>query len=85
MTICPVKAIDSKPPPTGFDREKCVGFVDFLKEKTADQVKLCGLCFDKCPAGKLVKETLGIRKWKTLTDLGPAERQRFVGSFTCSL
>jgi epoxyqueuosine reductase len=79
---CPVNAIAGDlPPPTGFDRRRCVGFVDWLKEKTRDQVKLCGRCYNRCSAGKLVKETLRIGKWKTLDDLKTRDSDRLVSEF----
>ena len=73
------------PPPKGFDRNKCVSFVDWLKEKTSGQVKLCGVCFNKCPAGKAVQETLAVGKWTTLNDLETEDRRELVMQFTKSL
>jgi epoxyqueuosine reductase len=83
--ICPVNAIgDRMPPPSGFDRRKCVSFVDWVKRKTNEKVKLCGRCFNRCPAGKLVHETLRVRKWRTLDDLNVEARKRLVSQFETS-
>jgi epoxyqueuosine reductase QueG len=81
--VCPVNAIRSDvPPPTGFDRTKCVGFVDWIKQKTNEQLKLCGRCYNNCPAGKLVKKTLKIGRWTTLDDLEAEERNKLVSQFS---
>jgi epoxyqueuosine reductase QueG len=80
---CPVKAIRSDVvPPKGFDRNRCVGFIDWVKEKTDGQVKLCGICFNKCPAGKVVHKTLAVGKWTTLDDLKTEDKKRLVTQFT---
>jgi epoxyqueuosine reductase len=85
IRICPVEAIEHKmPPPTGFNRKKCVSFVDCLKRKTNERVKLCGYCFDQCPAGKLVHKTLKIRRWTTLRDLEAETRKKLVSEFMTS-
>ena len=82
INACPIHAIRSDmPPPIGFDREKCVAFIDWLKECTNDKVKLCGYCFNRCPTGKLVKKTLKIKKWRTLEDLKPANRMKLTDGF----
>jgi epoxyqueuosine reductase QueG len=79
---CPVNAIGSDvPPPKGFNRNRCVGFIDWVKEKTEDRVKLCGICFNKCPAGKIVNKTLAVGKWTTFDDLKTEDRQRLVAQF----
>ena len=85
-TNCPVNAIRSDvAPPKGFDRNKCVSFVDWVKEKTDGQVKLCGICFNKCPAGRVVHKTLKVGKWTTLNDLETEDRKKLVTQFTKSL
>jgi epoxyqueuosine reductase QueG len=82
IKACPMNAIRSDmPPPTGFDRKKCVSFVDWVKEKTNEEVKLCGCCYNQCPAGKLVQKTLKIKKWTTLDDLTAKDRQKFATEF----
>jgi len=82
---CPVNAIRSGvPPPKGFDRNKCVSFVDWLKEKTNDQVKLCGVCFNKCPVGKFVQKTLAVGKWTTLDDLKTEDKKKLAAQFTAT-
>jgi hypothetical protein len=48
-------------------------------------VKLCGICFNKCPAGKVVHKTLEVGKWSTLNDLEAEERRKLVTQFTKSL
>jgi epoxyqueuosine reductase QueG len=83
--VCPVNAIRRDvPPPKGYDRNKCVGFVDWLKEKTNDQVKLCGVCFNKCPAGKLAPKTLAIGRWTTLDDLKTEDKKKLTAQFTAT-
>jgi ferredoxin len=78
-----VKAIKSDvEPPKGFDRNRCVGFIDWVKEKTDGQVKLCGTCFNKCPAGKIIHKTLTVGKWTTLDDLKTEDRKRLVAQFS---
>jgi epoxyqueuosine reductase QueG len=85
MRICPVCAIEEKmPPPTGFDREKCVNFVDWIKRRTNEKVKLCGRCFNRCPAGKLIHRTLRVKKWMTLDDLTVQNQRRLVNEFNTS-
>jgi epoxyqueuosine reductase QueG len=81
-----VNAIGSDvPPPKGFDRSRCVSFVDWVKEKTGGQVKLCGICFNTCPAGKVVHKTLAVGKWTTLNDLKTEGRRKLVTQFTKNL
>jgi epoxyqueuosine reductase len=82
VNTCPINAIKNDvPPPVGFNREKCVAFIDWLRGCTNDKVKLCGCCFNKCPAGKLVRKTLKMEKWTTLEDLKPADRRKLTDSF----
>ena len=80
--ICPVHAIEADiPPPTGFQRKKCVSFVDWVKEETNGRIKLCGCCYDKCPTGKLVRKTLKVKKWTTLSALTPKDREEIVAKY----
>lgn len=82
IEVCPVSTIGRQmPPPTGFEREKCVCFVDWLKERTNEQVKLCGCCFNACPAGKYVKKTLEIKRWTTFDDLEAEFQKEIVSEF----
>jgi epoxyqueuosine reductase len=82
ITACPVNAIESKlPPPTGFDRKKCVCLVDWIRERTNGQVKLCGRCFSVCPSGKVIRKTLAIKKWTTLDSMEGALKRRLVDEF----
>ena len=63
----------------------CVSFVDWMKEKTDHQVKLCGVCFNKCPTGELVKKALVIGKWTTLDDLKTEDKKKLTAEFTATL
>jgi epoxyqueuosine reductase QueG len=82
IKVCPVNAIRSDmSPPKGFDRKKCVSFVDWVKEKTKGKVKLCGRCYNQCPAGRLVKKTLKVKKWTTLDDLMTKDRKKLTNDF----
>jgi epoxyqueuosine reductase QueG len=56
-----------------------------VKEKTGGQVKLCGICFNTCPAGKVVHKTLAVGKWTTLNDLKTEGRRKLVTQFTKNL
>jgi epoxyqueuosine reductase QueG len=86
VKVCPVNAIKSNmSPPTGFDRKRCIGFIDWLKEKTNERVKLCGYCFNLCPVGKVVKKTVRIKRWATLTELKAEDRIKLVTEFTKSI
>jgi epoxyqueuosine reductase QueG len=80
--VCPVKAIRiDRIPPTGFDRRKCVDFIDWIRKKTGEKVKLCGFCFNRCPAGRMVTKTMAIKKWVTLDDLNDEKKTRIVSRF----
>ena len=82
VKICPVEAIKAdKPPPTGFDRNKCFQFVSWIENQTKGKVKACGYCYNRCPAGKLVKKTLQITKWRTLLDITLQQRKRLIQKF----
>ncbi|MEM3579072.1 MAG: 4Fe-4S double cluster binding domain-containing protein [Candidatus Bathyarchaeia archaeon] len=74
--VCPVKAIDKeKLPPTSYDRKRCLSFIDKIIEKTKWKVKLCGYCFNYCPAGKIKRRALKLGQWKTLLDLSENKRR----------
>jgi len=82
VKICPVNAIKADlPAPTGFQRKKCVSFVDWVKEETNGKIKLCGCCYDRCPAGKLIRKTLEVKKWATLGGLTAEDREELVSRF----
>jgi len=79
--VCPINAIDRElPPPTGFDRSRCVTFVNQIREKTNRRIMLCGYCYNYCPAGELSKKTLRLSKWKTLLDLNEQKRRKLLKS-----
>jgi len=85
VKACPMKAIGSDvPPPTGFDRDRCVSFIDWLRKETRDKVKLCGFCYNTCPAGKLVKKTIKTTRWTTFADLTMNRRKKMTDKFTKS-
>jgi epoxyqueuosine reductase QueG len=69
MKNCPAGAIHEEKPPTGFDRRRCLEFVLKLREITNNEVMLCGNCYELCPAGQLIKQTLQLTKWKSLLHL----------------
>jgi len=77
--LCPVKAIDpALPPPRGFDREKCVNFVDYLRKRTYNKVFYCGVCFDGCPAGSGRDEDFELQKLGSLRQLKGEVRERLL-------
>jgi len=82
VELCPVEAIrEDSPPPSGFQRDRCVKFVDWLRKETKDEVKACGYCYDSCPAGKLVKKTIKITRWKTPKNVNADLRRRLISSY----
>jgi len=82
IKICPIKCIkDDWPPPTGFNRNKCVQFIDWIREKTQGNVGLCGYCFNYCTGGKIVKKALRITRWKTLVDIKMQQRKELIERF----
>ncbi len=79
VDLCPVKAVRADvSPPIGHDRQKCVNFVQELREKTADKKFLCGFCYDSCPVGKTSQPGFTLSKHRTLLDLSPRERKRLI-------
>lgn len=79
VEVCPVKALDAGlPPPTGFDRDKCLRFTDWLRKKTRGRVKLCGYCYNHCPAGGMLRKTLVMSRWSPLEDLASEQRRRLL-------
>ena len=77
--LCPINAINQKlMPPKGFDRSRCVEFVDQIREKTKRKVMLCGYCYNFCPVGEISQKTFRLSKWKTLLDLNKHQRNRLL-------
>jgi epoxyqueuosine reductase QueG len=80
--LCPVKAINARmPPPTGFNRKRCLNFIDNIRQKTEGRVKLCGYCYNHCPAGIIKERTFNLGRWKTLLDLNEKERKDLLQGF----
>ena len=80
--LCPAKAIDvSKPPPTGFIRNKCLDFVYYLRKKTQDVIRYCGTCFENCPT--LDEKGFQITNHKSLSWLDKNERERLIHEWFC--
>ena len=80
--LCPVKAINARmPPPTGFNRKRCLNFIDNIRQKTEGRVKLCGYCYNHCPAGIIKERTFNLGRWKTLLDLNEKERKDMLRGF----
>jgi epoxyqueuosine reductase QueG len=79
VELCPVKAIDpAPPPPQGFDREKCVNFVYYLRKRTRNKVFYCGVCFDSCPMGFRGEEDFRLQKIGSLRQLKGEVRERLL-------
>jgi len=79
--LCPARAISKeKPPPLGFDRNRCMEFIYGVREKTKREVMLCGYCFNCCPIGKTSKKTFHLSKYKTLLDLNEDKREKLLKS-----
>jgi epoxyqueuosine reductase QueG len=76
IELCPVNAIDGKlPPPTGFNRDRCLRFVYKIREKTNRRVMYCGYCYNRCPVGEIAEKTFHLGRWRTLLDLDEHERE----------
>ena len=79
VKLCPINAINKEwPPPKGFDRNRCVQFVYWLREKTKRKIMLCGYCYNNCPAGEKAEKTFLLDKWRTLLNLNEKERKRLL-------
>jgi len=77
IKLCPVNAINEKlPPPTGFNRDRCVQFVYKIREKTDRRIMYCGYCYNRCPVGETSEKTFHLGRLKTLLDLDEHERER---------
>lgn len=81
IKLCPVNAIDERvPPPTGFNRDRCVEFVYRIREITDRRIMFCGYCFNRCPVGEISEKTFYFGRHKTLLDLNKHERDRLLGT-----
>jgi len=79
VEFCPVKAIDGeKPPPTGFNRKKCLEFVNWIRKKTERRIMLCGYCYNLCPIGEKAEKTFQLNRFKSLLDINEKERERLL-------
>ena len=79
IKLCPVNAINEKsPPPTGFNRDRCVQFVYKMREKTDRRIMFCGYCFNRCPVGEISEKTFHLGRHRTLLDLDEHERERML-------
>jgi epoxyqueuosine reductase QueG len=81
---CPVGCIDGDlPPPEGFNRDKCLQFIYWLREVTNRKIMHCGYCFNSCPAGDFIEKTIRISRWETLYDTNIKLREKLVRKFQC--
>jgi len=79
VRVCPVKAIrEDFNPPISHGREKCVSFIERLREETDDEKFLCGYCYDKCPVGRTRKRGYLISRHRRLLNLRRGERERLI-------
>jgi epoxyqueuosine reductase QueG len=79
VRLCPTNGIDKElPPPKGFDRNRCVQFVYWTRQKTRRKIMLCGYCYNNCPVGEISEKTFHLDKWRTLLDLSEKERKRLL-------
>jgi epoxyqueuosine reductase QueG len=79
VKFCPVKAVkEDLEPPISHEREKCVNFVQRLRDATGDQKFFCGYCFDKCPVGRVKKRGFLISRYRRLENLERNERERLI-------
>jgi epoxyqueuosine reductase QueG len=79
VRVCPANAIrDDLNPPFSHNRDKCVNFIQALRNETGDDKFFCGYCFDECPVGKTSKRGFLISTYKRLANLTPKERERLI-------
>ncbi len=79
IKLCPGNAIDEElPPPTGFNRDRCLQFVYKIREKTDRRIMFCGYCFNRCPVGEISEKTFHLGRLRTLLDLNEHERERLL-------
>jgi epoxyqueuosine reductase QueG len=77
--ICPVEAIDpTLPPPKGFNREKCVNFVYFLRKSTRNKIFYCGVCFENCPVANEAREGFRLQKLGSLRQIRKEVREKLL-------
>jgi len=77
--LCPVSAINEKlPPPTGFNRDRCLQFVYKIRERTERRIMFCGYCYNRCPVGGISEKTFHLGRHQTLLDLNEHERKRLL-------
>jgi epoxyqueuosine reductase QueG len=78
-SVCPANAIrDDLDPPLSHNRDKCVNFVQRLRNETSQNKFFCGYCYDKCPVGKTSKRGFTISTYKRLENLKPKEREKLI-------
>jgi epoxyqueuosine reductase QueG len=78
-SVCPAEAIrDDLDPPFSHNRDKCVNFIQKLRDKTGDDKFFCGYCYDKCPVGKTSKRGFTISAYKRLENLKPMGREKLI-------
>jgi len=79
VKVCPVRAIqEDLDSPISHSREKCLGFIERLREETKDEKFLCGYCYDRCPVGKTKKRGYLFSRSRRLVNLGRIERERLI-------
>ncbi|MFQ5711040.1 MAG: hypothetical protein ACE5GD_04575 [Candidatus Geothermarchaeales archaeon] len=86
IKTCPINAISlDAEPPRGYDREACITFTDWLKEKMGDNQFLCGCCYKSCPVGARKRTSFKILVHKTLVGLEAIQRRRLVDEYKLGL
>ena len=82
VEACPVKAIDKeKSPPTGFNREKCLRFINWLRARTERRIMFCGYCYNLCPIGEKTEKTFQLGLYRTLLDTSENMREKLLKSY----
>ncbi len=81
VNSCPPGAIsEHRNPPTGYSRDRCVGFIQKLREELCNKQFLCGYCYNLCPIGKkwADKPAFQLSRYETLSDLPARERKHLI-------
>lgn len=79
VDLCPPKAIqETASPPMGHNRDKCINFVQKLREKMGDKRFYCGCCYSSCPVGKTDKHGFRLSRHRSLLDLTVREREHLI-------